>query len=121
MPNPNLMAVITALIFFAGTGGAKASYNLGQLQQIEQFILSKDCGALLGYLQLNPAIMDGDDQLALELRSFADGVEGGLIQCLSASTVSEVPVPRPGTVAGSNSGTGSGLGPNPAVSLSRIY
>lgn len=121
MPNPNLMAVITALMFLAGTGGAKASYNLAQLQQIEQYILSKDCGALLGYLQLNPAIMDGNDQLAQELRSFADGVEGGLIQCLSASTVSETPVPVPGSGPIAGSATGSGSGPSSAVSLSQIY
>lgn len=119
MPNPNLMAVITALMFLAGTSGAKASYNLAQLQQIEQYILSKDCSALLGYLQLNPAIMDGDDQLAQELRSFADGVEGGLIQCLSASTVAEAPVPVPGS--GPVGSTGSGSGPSSAVSLSQIY
>lgn len=99
MPNPKLTAIITALIFIAGTGAANAAYNLAQLRQIEQYIASKNCGGLLGYLQQNPGIMNGNDLLAQELRSFANGVEGGLIQCLSAQT-------------------GSG---NPDVALQRVY
>ena len=99
MPNPKLTAIITALMFVAGSTGANAAYNLAQLQEIERYILSKNCGELLGYLQANPGIMDGGDLLSQELRSFADGVEGGLIQCLSAQT-------------------GSG---NPDVDLQRIY
>lgn len=91
MPNPKLTAIITALMFIAGSGGANAAYNLTQLRQIEQYILSKNCSALLGYLQQNPGIMDGGDLLAQELRSFANGVEGGLIQCLSARTGSGNP------------------------------
>lgn len=99
MPNSKLTAIITALMFVASSNGANAAYDIGQLQEIERHILSKDCGALLGYLQTNPGIMDGGDLLSQELRSFADGVEGGLIQCLSAKT-------------------GSG---NPDVDLQRIY
>jgi hypothetical protein len=86
MPNPKLTAIITALMFIGGSKGANAAYNLAQLQEIERYILSKDCGALLGYLQSNPGIMDGGDLLSQELRAFANGVEGGLIQCLSAQT-----------------------------------
>lgn len=91
MPNPKLTAVITALIFIASNSGVNAAYNLAQLQQIEGFIQSKDCGALLRYLRQNPGITDGEDQLAQELRSFANGVEGGLIQCLSATSGSGNP------------------------------
>ncbi len=84
MPNAKLTAVITALMLITGSPGANAAYNLQQLQVIEQLILAKDCGALLGYLQSNPEIMRGNDPLAQELRSFSEGVTGGIIQCLSA-------------------------------------
>jgi hypothetical protein len=87
MPNPKLTAIITALMFVANSNGANAAYNLTQLQEIERYIVSKDCGALLDYLQSNPGIMDGSDLLSQELRSFADGVEGGLIQCFSTQDV----------------------------------
>lgn len=84
MPSSKLTAVITAMMFLAGAPGANAAYNLQQLQVIEQLILAKDCGALLQYLQVNPSIMSGNDPLAQELRSFSEGVTGGIIQCLSA-------------------------------------
>ncbi len=82
MPGSRLTAIITALMFLAGSHGAHAAFNLAQLQIIEQLILSRDCGALLAYLNENPGIMQGSDPLARELRSFADGVEGGIIECL---------------------------------------
>ena len=92
MPDPRLTAVITALIMMGSGHGANAAYNLTQLQIIEGYILAKNCGGLLGYLNQNPTIMAGDDPLAQELRSFADGVEGGIIECLSASAPATEPV-----------------------------
>jgi len=83
MPNPRLTAVITALIMMGSGHGVNAAYNLTQLQIIEGYILAKNCGGLLGYLNQNPTIMAGNDPLAQELRSFANGVEGGIIECLS--------------------------------------
>ena len=83
MPNPRLLAIVTAMLLLGGIQPAGAAYNLRQLQDVEQLILSKDCGALLLYLQGNQEMLEGDDPLAQELRNFAQGVEGGLIQCLS--------------------------------------
>ncbi|MBV1868334.1 MAG: hypothetical protein KUG69_10590 [Marinosulfonomonas sp.] len=83
MPDARLTAVITALLLIGGGHRADAAFNLAQLQIIEGYVLTKNCGGLLGYLNQNPAIMDGDDPLALELRSFASGVQGGIIECLS--------------------------------------
>lgn len=85
MPDPRLTAVITALIMMGSGHGVNAAYNLSQLQIIEGYILTKNCGGLLGYLNQNPTIMEGDDPLAQELRAFANGVEGGIIECLSAN------------------------------------
>ncbi|MEE9387399.1 MAG: hypothetical protein V3U96_02210 [Paracoccaceae bacterium] len=83
MPNPRLLAIITAFLIAGGASGANAAYTFAQLQNVERLILSKDCGALLEYLTLNSEMMDGDDLLAQELRNFAQGVQGGLIECLS--------------------------------------
>jgi len=83
MPSKKLTAIITTLLFMAGTHGSNAAYNLAQLQTIEQFIVSKDCGSLLKFLNENPTIMQGNDPLARELALFAQGVTGGIIECLS--------------------------------------
>ena len=60
MPEPRLMAVITALLMLAGTSPVRAGYDLDQLRQIEALILAKDCGALWEYLVSNPSIMTGE-------------------------------------------------------------
>lgn len=50
---------------------------------IEQLILDKDFGTLLRYLAENPELMDGEDELARELWSFVDNVDGKIIQSIS--------------------------------------
>jgi len=82
MPSPRLIAIVTTYLLFAASG-AQAAFTLEQLRDVERLILSRDCGALFGYLSENPALMQGDDPLALELRNFSSGVQGGLIECLS--------------------------------------
>ena len=99
MPNPKLTAIITALMFIGGSNGANAAYNLAQLQEIERYILSKDCGALLGYLQSNPGIMDGGDLLSQVGTHTFLCFSSLWLHCISAQT-------------------GSG---NPDVGLQRIY
>ena len=83
MPMSRLTAVITALMLSGWSHEACAKYNLRQLQVIEQLILDKDCGALLRYLAENPELMAGEDELARELRSFVDNVDGRIIQSIS--------------------------------------
>ena len=68
-----------------GVQSAHSAYTLVQLQEIERMILSKDCGGLWDYLIENPVLTEGDDPLALELRNFILGIEGGLIECLAIS------------------------------------
>ncbi|MEM9477127.1 MAG: hypothetical protein AAFY77_04745 [Pseudomonadota bacterium] len=85
MPNPRLIAVITALAFLTGNSAAHASFALDDLIEIERLVMSKDCGALRVYLAVNPSLMEGGDPLARELRNFVTEVDSGaLIQCLSA-------------------------------------
>lgn len=87
MPEPRLMAVITALMLLAGTAPARAGYDVGQLRQIEQYILARDSGALWEYLVANPAIMEGDDALAQELRLFVAATERGQLNFYAARPV----------------------------------
>lgn len=83
MPNPRLLAVITALSCLGAGSTAFAAYTLEQLREIERMVVSKDCGGLRIYLDTNPSLLQGVDPLAAELRSFVQGVDTGLIECLS--------------------------------------
>jgi hypothetical protein len=83
MPSHRLIAIITALTCLAGARGAYAAYSPEQLAQMEELIISKDCGGLRDYIDRNPVFLEGDDPLAGELRNFASGVDSGLISCLA--------------------------------------
>ncbi len=83
MPNSRLLAVITATILFFPGVKANAAFTLNELQTIERLIVSKNCGALWSHLKSNPSLTQGNDPLALELRDFAKGINGGLVDCLS--------------------------------------
>ena len=87
MPNSRLLAIITAAIMFAPGQGARAAFTLPELLEIERLIVSQDCLLLWSYLRSNPALVQGDDPLALELRNFSNGINGGLIDCLSFQQV----------------------------------
>lgn len=93
MPNPKLMAVITALIMITGSSGLRAEYSLAQLQELERLILGKNCGNLWDYLQKNPEIMAGNDALARELQVFVQSTQNGLLSCFAARTATIAPTP----------------------------
>jgi len=97
MINPRLTAVVTALMLFGSAMKLNAAYDIDQLRIIDQLISAKDCSALMGYLRANPSITSGSDPLAQELRSFVDGVEGGLVNCLSAEQVTSTQDPSTDT------------------------
>lgn len=98
MPEPRLLAVITALLMIAGVP-ARADYDIAQLQQIEQLILQKDCAALWQYLTANPSIMSGDDALARELRTFVAATERGQLNCFAARPAPTAVVPPTAVVS----------------------
>jgi len=77
MPNPKLLAIVTAFMLVAGAPGAYATYTLSQLQIIEQFILDKDSAALRAFIGEHPELLEGDDQLAVELRIFMAKMDEG--------------------------------------------
>lgn len=79
MPAPKLIAIVTALLLISGHS-AFAEYSLAQLQEIERYLLTKNNAALILLLQANPALMVGDDPLAIELRAFmAASMQAGLL------------------------------------------
>lgn len=92
MPEPRLLAVITALLMIAGVP-ARADYDIEQLQQIEQYILQKDSAALWQFLVDNPGIMAGNDALALELRAFVAAIESGQLGMIAARPAQTAVVP----------------------------
>ncbi len=83
MPNPRLMAVVTALLMISGMRDAHAAYTVSDLRKIEALISAGDCAGLWSFLSKNPQIYVGDDPLAVELRNFVNGINNGLIQCVS--------------------------------------
>ena len=62
-----LLAAVT-VAFLAH--GAHAAYTLSDLESIESFVLAKDWVGLNQYLIDNPAVLEGDDPLAVQAREF---------------------------------------------------
>jgi len=63
MPSPRLITIVTALVMLSGRM-AGAEYSLQQLQQIERYVMSKDCDSLWTLLRNNPGLLAGNDPLA---------------------------------------------------------
>lgn len=93
MPDPKLVAIVTALLLVSGASSVRAEYNLEQLHRIEGYILQKDCAALWQYLVANPSIMAGNDALSRELRLFVEATQRGSLDCFSARSAATVPPP----------------------------
>lgn len=84
MPNHRLTAVVTAFLLVFAAIGARAEATLEQLQEIDRLLSARDNRALWHFLQDNPGLMAGDDELAVELRNFCLSVTGGKLSCYSA-------------------------------------
>jgi hypothetical protein len=94
MPSPRLLAVVTAMLMIAGAAGGQQGASLGDLERIESFIQSKDCGGLWSFVTTQPGLLEGNDPLARELRVFVASTERGLLDCFAS---------RGGAVAGVDS------------------
>ncbi|MEZ5887036.1 MAG: hypothetical protein R3D56_09170 [Paracoccaceae bacterium] len=84
MPDPRLLAIVTALVLMGGTLPGKAEFSLDQLKTIEQLVLSHDSLALGSYLAANPRLTQGDDPLARELRTFQNCLSSGRLDCFAS-------------------------------------
>ena len=77
MPNPRLLAVVTALIMAASAPAAQATYSLTDLQTIEQLVVNRNWNALRAYIDAHPELLDGNDPLAVELRTYVESYNQG--------------------------------------------
>jgi hypothetical protein len=84
MPSPRLLAVVTAMIMIAGAARGQQGASLGDLERIEGFIQSKDCGGLWSFVTTQPGLLEGNDPLARELRVFVASTERGLLDCFAS-------------------------------------
>ncbi len=79
MPNSKLVAIVTALLFLLPSQHVRAEITLEHLLTIDQFLSENNIQALWDYLQKNPDLLLGDDELSLELRSFFETVSRGQV------------------------------------------
>lgn len=82
---PRLVAVVSALTMTQGLPvQGQESYDMGQLQDIERFIVGRDCGGLWSYVQTNPHLAQGEDPLAKELSRFVERTQRGSLDCFGS-------------------------------------
>lgn len=93
---PRLVAVVSALMMTQGLPvHGQGSYDMAQLQDIERFIMGRDCGGLWNYVQTNPHLAQGEDPLAKELARFVERTQRGSLDCFgSQQTVRFAAKPR---------------------------
>ncbi|MCY1126102.1 hypothetical protein OU426_04480 [Frigidibacter sp. RF13] len=84
MPDPRLLAIVTALVLMGSGAPGRAAFSLDQLKMIEQLILSRDTLALGRYLAANPRLTQGDDPLSRELLSFQHCMSSGRLDCFAS-------------------------------------
>ncbi len=87
MANGKLVAIVTALMLTVGGQGAQAAFSLSQLVQIEQLIVTGQWDRLRAFLTANPALLEGDDPLATELRRFLAEVASGTIASITPASL----------------------------------
>ena len=77
MTDRRLIGIVTALLFLSTSHGARADITLEQLLVIDQLLSINDIPALYSYLEKNPELLNGEDELSLELRSFHEAASVG--------------------------------------------
>ena len=77
MTDRKLIGIVTALLFLTSPQGARAEVTLEHLLAIDRFLSNNDMQALYSYLQRNPELLTGDDELSNELRSFHSSASSG--------------------------------------------
>ena len=86
VPDRKLVAVVTAMMLVAPPARSQDQYSLSELLTLDGLIGAQDCGGLWSHLQGNPALMAGNDPLARELRTFAESVQRGALNCFAAGS-----------------------------------
>ena len=77
MTDRKLIGIVTALLFLTASQGARAEIKLEQLLVIDQLLSNNNTQALYDYLERNPELLTGKDELSEELRNFHDAASAG--------------------------------------------
>ncbi|WP_171102345.1 hypothetical protein [Ruegeria sp. HKCCD7255] len=77
MTDRRLSGIVTALLLLSAASGVRAEITIDQLLIIDQYLSSNDTQSLYAYLQRNPQIMAGNDELSIELRNFYQAASAG--------------------------------------------
>lgn len=77
MPQPRLIAVLTALMLLSSGKGVLAGYTYEQLVEVDRLVGAKDYAGLMAFVEANPQILIGNDPLANELRVFLFNTNSG--------------------------------------------
>lgn len=77
MTDSRLIGIVTALLFLASTQDARTEITLEHLLAIDQLLSTNDTTALRSYLERNPELLTGEDELSVELRSFYEAASTG--------------------------------------------
>ncbi|TCO70826.1 hypothetical protein [Rhodovulum euryhalinum] len=81
MPDRRLIAIVTGLMLIVGSLAARAAEpTLDQLRVIDALLTRNDTRGLLAFLEQNPDLLLGEDELSAELRRFATTVSGGRLR-----------------------------------------
>ncbi|WP_170464370.1 hypothetical protein [Ruegeria arenilitoris] len=90
MTDRRLIGIVTALLFLTTSQGARAEITLEQLLVIDEMLSTNDIQALYAYLERNPELLTGEDELSLELRSFHEAASVGDVN-LGYATAASAP------------------------------
>ena len=71
------MGIVTALLLLATTQGARSEMTLEHLLAIDGFLSTNDTQSLYSYLQRNPDLLLGNDELSVELQNFYEAASAG--------------------------------------------
>jgi hypothetical protein len=104
MTDSRLVGIVTALLFLASTESGRAEITLEHLIVIDQLLSTNDIGALQAYLERNPELLTGDDELSRELRGFYDAASAGSLDFGYPAAAPDNPFDAPtGTTARASS------------------
>ncbi|WP_170763555.1 hypothetical protein [Ruegeria lacuscaerulensis] len=94
MTDSKLVAIVTALLFLMTSHGARAEITLEHLLVIDQYLSANNTQELRAYLQKNPELLLGDDELSRELRNFNEAATRGRLDFDFNDSISDPDVGR---------------------------
>ena len=95
MTDSRLVGIVTALLFLASSEGVRAEITLEHLIAIDQLLSTNDTRALRSYLERNPELLTGEDELSRELREFYAAASAGNLDFGYPASVPDNPLDAP--------------------------